>query len=95
MEELKKVLDVDGQTIPPYIFILFAEYLGYISKMYSGVENWANGEKEWELDDYEKKLITTEALNMFHKMKEKLTLSEIQHRFEQIAPIALSKYLKA
>ncbi len=79
----------DKKTIKSPLFIMFAEYMGYISKFIEIAENWCNGKKP---TDCLCKLIEIDAFNIFNEMKKKTTVEEIKNYFNEFYDVILSEY---
>lgn len=73
------------------VFIMFAEYLGFVSKVIDWAEDWCNGNKP---DDYKVKIIETDAICLFHQAKKKYTDDELADWYDEFYDVILSDYDK-
>jgi len=71
------------------IFLLFAEYLGYLSPFADKAEEWCDGKVPGE--EIQKFLIR-EAQSIFKKMKEDYTIEEINNRYKMYYTLLLKEY---
>lgn len=71
------------------VFIMFAEYLGFVSKVIDWAEDWCNGNKP---DDYKTKIIETDAICLFNQAKKKYTEDELAEWYDLLYEVILSDY---
>lgn len=71
------------------VFIMFAEYLGFVSKVIDWAEDWCNGNKP---DDYKVKIIETDAICLFNQAKKKYTEDELAEWYDLLYEVILSDY---
>ena len=71
------------------VFIMFAEYLGFVSKVIDWAEDWCNGNKP---DDYKVKIIETDAICLFNQAKKKYTEDELAEWYDLFYEVTLSDY---
>lgn len=71
------------------VFIMFAEYLGFVSKVIDWAEDWCNGNKP---DDYKVKIIETDAICLFNQAKKKYTEDELAEWYDSFYEVILSDY---
>lgn len=71
------------------VFIMFAEYLGFVSKVIDWAEDWCNGNKP---DDYKAKIIETDAICLFNQAKKKYTEDELAEWYDLFYEVILSDY---
>ena len=65
------------------IFILFAEYLGYVSPLVEWAEEWCKKETS-KFPNFKKKILATEAKHIFDKMVSELELKEIRQWYDDL-----------
>jgi hypothetical protein len=68
------------------VFIVFAEFLGYISRFTKIANDWCDGKIP---EDYIKKMLTVEAQCMLHQMKKDYTVATIRYWFNMYHPVIL------
>ena len=86
------MLKTEGETIiRSALFIMFAEYMGFISKFLELAEQWCQGKKP---ENHICKLIEIDAFNVFNEMKKKYQLEEIKNYFNEFYSIVLEEYDK-
>lgn len=81
------------RTIAPPIMLLFAEYLGFVSDLLDFAEEWCKKPKS--VQDWKKKAITIDAINIYHKMlsmDKKFPKDEIIKYYDEFYDIALKKW---
>lgn len=71
------------------VFILFAEFLGYVSVFNKLAEDWCDG-KVPDIDV--QKVIIVEAKCIFRQMKKDYTLDDIREFYEMYYPLILQEY---
>lgn len=86
--ELTQMLkDVPQEILPP-MFLLFAEFLGYVSPLLE----WADKAATKSLEVYQQRILTMDANVIFQRMQKEFTMEEIKDYWDQIYPVALNKY---
>ena len=71
------------------LLIIFAEYLGYVSRFNQIAIDWCEGK---EPEDYVKKLITMESKSIFRQMKKDYGIETIQFWYDTYYPVILAEY---
>ena len=71
------------------IFLLFAEYFGYLSPLSNKAEEWCDGKIP---DEEMQKFLIREAQAIFRKMREDYTKEEIVERYEMYYTLLLKEY---
>lgn len=77
-------------VIPAPIFILFAEYLGYVSQFNKKAEDWCDGKVP---EIHVQKIMMLEATCIFRQMKKDYDLDEIKYYYESYYPLILKEYM--
>jgi hypothetical protein len=80
----------EPKPINKVIFLIFAEYIGYVSDFVEYAEKICNGKEE--VHDTIKKLIELDADYIFKKMKEEYTLEEIRGWYDEFYPLLIKEY---
>ncbi len=73
----------------PALFMIFAEYLGYVSPLIEWAEAWCEGKT---IAPYKKKLIKLDAMDTFHKMHEEYDNNELYKWWMEFYDVALMEY---
>jgi hypothetical protein len=92
VEEALSVKDFAEDTkhvVKAPVFIMFAEYLGLVSKVIDWAEDWCNGNKP---DDYKAKIIETDAICLFNQAKKKYTEDELAEWYDLFYEVILSDF---
>jgi len=71
------------------LFIIFAEYLGYVSIFNKMAEDWCDGKVP---DMHVQKVIILEAKCIFRQMKKDYTIEEIREFYTMYYPLILEEY---
>lgn len=78
------------------IFILFAEYIGFVSKIINWAEDWCNGKLNnndpTSLDVYKKKIVTEDALVLYRLAKKEYTDKELSDWYNKFYELILYKF---
>ena len=72
------------------IFILFAEYLGYVSQFNKLAEDWCDGKVP---EVHVQKIMILEANCIFRQMKKDYPMEEIQYYYDSYYPLILKEYV--
>ena len=72
------------------IFILFAEYLGYVSPLVEWADEWCKKETT-KFPEFKKKILTAEAKHIFDKMVKELELSEIRQWYDDLYELTVKE----
>lgn len=83
--------EVKTQTILNPLFLLFAEFFGYVSPLIDLAENLCEGK---EISPHMVKLINVEAKVLFYEMQKEYTIEEIATYYKSFYPIVLQDYDK-
>jgi hypothetical protein len=71
------------------VFIIFAEYLGYVSRFNELAIDWCDGKVP---DEYIQNILIMEAKSIFRQMKQDYTIEEIQYWYNTYYPVILVEY---
>ena len=85
-EEIKH----EEQIVQAPIFILFAEYLGYVSQFNKKAEEWCDGKVP---EVHVQKIMMLEANCIFRQMKKDYGLDVIKYYYESYYPLILKEYV--
>ena len=77
------------KTIEAPILIIFAEYLGYVSRFNEIAVDWCEGKVP---EEYIQKLIKMEAKSIFRQMQKDYTLEQIQYWYDTYRPVIIGDY---
>ena len=93
-EDFKEFSDIvekhEECVVPAPIFIIFAEYLGYVSQFNKKAEDWCDGKVP---EVHVQKIIMLEASCIFHQMKKDYDLNTIKYYYESYYPLILKEYV--
>ena len=91
-EDLKEFSDIVEQhketVVPTPIFILFAEYMGYVSQFNKKAEDWCDGKVP---DEFIQKIINVEARCILHQMKKDYTVQTMRYWFNTYYPVVIKE----
>jgi hypothetical protein len=91
LEEFSDVLSKHKENvIPTPIFIIFAEYMGYLSQFNKKAEDWCDGKVP---DVHIQKVMILEASCIFRQMKKDYAIEEIQYYYDSYYPLILKEYV--
>ena len=79
------------RTVKAPLFIMFAEYLGFVSNVIDWAEDWCKGNQP---DEYKAKIIETDAICLFNQAKKKYTDDELADWYDEFYDVILSDYDK-
>lgn len=71
------------------LFVVFAEFLGYVSPIISWAEQICLGKR---IPPYQRKIVDIDALSIFNKMRDELKVEEIKHWWMEFYPLILAEY---
>lgn len=71
------------RVIQPHMFILFAEYLGYVSPFIEWAEEWYS-DKANKFPEFKKKILTVEAQHIYNEILKDGLLTDAQNWYEKI-----------
>ena len=93
-EDLKEFNDIVEQheenAVPTPIFIIFAEYMGYVSQFNKKAEEWCEGKVPTA---QVQKIMILEAKCIFRQMKKDYDLDTIKYYYESYYPLILKEYV--
>lgn len=93
LQDLKEFSDIVKKhkevLVQTPIFILFAEYLGYVSQFNKMAEDWCDGKVP---EVHVQKIMMIEASSIFRQMKKDYTLEAIQYYYDSYYPLILQEY---
>ena len=104
MEELQKMQSTATQTqvqsdnsdekyiIYPALFIKFAEYLGYVSKLLDWCDSWVSGK---EPEEFKKKIIYVDAQNIYKQMLADIGEAKIREYYDAFYEVILYEWDEA
>ena len=78
------------QKVATPIFIIFAEYLGYVSQFNKMAEDWCDGKVP---EAHVQKIMILEASCIFRQMKKDYDLDEIKYYYDSYYPLILKEYV--
>lgn len=70
------------------VFIIFAEFLGYVSKFNKIVNDWCDGKVP---DEFIQKIINVEARCILHQMKKDYTVQTMRYWFNTYYPVVIKE----
>lgn len=79
----------ETKVVPTPLFIIFAEYLGYVSQFNKKAEEWCDGKVP---EVHIQKLMKLEASCIFRQMKKDYDLDTIQYYYESYYPLIFKEY---
>ena len=71
------------------LFILFAEFLGYVSPLNKAAEDWCSGKVP---DTCVQKVLIVEAKSILRQMKKDYSVEEIREFYEMYYPVIFEEY---
>ena len=86
---LSEVSQHREKTIKTPVFIIFAEYLGYVSRFNDIAIEWCEGKLP---DKYIQGILDMEAMSIFRQMKNDYALEQIQYWYDTYYPVILADY---
>ena len=90
LQENGEVLNHIEAIVPTPIFILFAEYMGYISQFNKMAENWCDGKVP---EVHVQKIMILEAKCIYRKMLEDFDIDDIRYFYDSYYPLVLKEYV--
>lgn len=79
----------DLKPINSSLFIIFAEFLGYVSEFIDWAEDLCDGK---EIDEYKKQILRVDAWVIFQKMKTQYSIESIRKWYDEFYPLVLQEY---
>jgi hypothetical protein len=86
---ISEVSQHQEKTIQTPVFIIFAEYLGYVSRFNQIAIDWCDGKVP---EEYIQKLLIMESKSIFRQMKKDYDLEQIQYWYDTYHPVILCEY---
>lgn len=72
------------------LFIMFAEYLGYVGKTLEWVDKWCT--EKVVPEEYKRKFIETEAKTVLNEAKKKFSIKQLREYYDEIYEVILYMY---
>lgn len=90
LKDVEKFGEHIAAIVPAPIFILFAEYMGYISQFNKMAENWCDGKVP---EVHVQKIMILEAKCIYRKMLQDYDLDDIRYYYDSYYPLVLKEYV--
>ena len=90
--DLKSMIGEGKYNISAPLFLMFAEYLGYVGKTLNWVDNWCVAKKKPE--DYQAKFIEVEAATVLKEAKKKFGEEKLRNLYDSLYEVILYIYDK-
>jgi hypothetical protein len=88
--DLQNLMGEGKYRLSAPLFLMFAEYLGYVGKVLKWVDDWCvNGKKP---EDYKVKFIEVEAVVAFNECKKKYTEKKMRELYDSLYEVILFMY---
>lgn len=78
------------QVVAAPIFIIFAEYMGYVSQFNKMAENWCDGKVP---EVHVQKVMMLEAKCIYRQMMKDFTLDDVRYYYDSYYPLILKEYV--
>lgn len=88
--DLQHLMGEGKYNISAPLFLMFAEYLGYVGKVLKWVDQWCVAKKKPE--DYQVKFIEVEAVVAFNECKKKYTEKKMRELYDSLYEVILFLY---
>lgn len=88
--DLKSLLGEGKYNLSAPLFLMFAEYLGYVGKVLKWVDQWCVAKKK--LEPYQIKFIEVEAIVAFNECKKKYTEQKMRELYDGLYEVILFMY---
>ena len=88
--DLKDLIGEGKYNISAPLFLMFAEYLGYVGKTLSWVDEWCVNKKKPE--DYKVRFIEVEAVTVLREAKNKFTEQKLRELYDSLYEVILFIY---
>lgn len=86
--ELAEMLkDVPQEVLPP-LFLIFAEFLGYVSPLME----WVDKSVEKKLEPFQRNILIMDSKVIFERMKSEFDIPTIKEYWDMLYPAVLIKY---
>jgi hypothetical protein len=88
--DLKNLMEKGKYNISAPLFLMFAEYLGYVGKVLQWVDQWCVAKKKPE--PYQIKFIEVEPVVAFNECKKKYTEKKMRELYDSLYEVILFMY---
>lgn len=88
--DLKSLMEEGKYNISAPLFLMFAEYLGYVGKTLPWVDNWCVAKKKPA--EYQIKFIEIEAVTVLNEAKKKFTIKKLRELYDSLYEVILNIY---
>lgn len=88
--DLKDLIGEGKYNISAPLFLMFAEYLGYVGKTLPWVDQWCVSKKKPE--DYKVRFIEIEAVTVLKEAKKKFTEKKLRELYDSLYEVILFVY---
>ena len=88
--DLKNLMAEGKYNLSAPLFLMFAEYLGYVGKVLEWVDQWCVAKKKPE--PYKIKFIEVEAVVAFNECKKKYTEKKMRELYDSLYEVSLFMY---
>jgi hypothetical protein len=89
-EKFGEMVEHTEQVVAAPIFIIFAEYMGYVSQFNKMAENWCDGKVP---EVHVQKVMMLEARCIYRQMMKDFTLEEVRYYYDSYYPLILKEYV--
>ena len=89
---LTDIAQYADKVIETPVFLIFAEYLGYVSKFVDEAEKWCDGKIP---ERYIQKIMMMESKTIFHQMKKDYGIDTIKYWYNTYYPVILNEYVES
>ena len=88
--DVKALMGEGKHNLSAPLFLMFAEYLGYVGKVLQWVDQWCAEKKKPE--DWQVKFIETEAIVAFNECKKKFSVEKMRELYDGLYEVILFLY---
>jgi hypothetical protein len=88
--DLKSLMGEGKYNLSAPLFLMFAEYLGYVGKVLAWVDDWCVNKKKPEA--WKVKFIETEAIVAFNECRKKFTEKRMRELYDSLYEVILFLY---
>jgi hypothetical protein len=88
--DLKSLMGDGKYNVSAPLFLMFAEYLGYVGKVLQWVDQWCVAKKKPE--PYKVKFIEVEAITVLKEAKKKFTEKKLRELYDSLYEVILFLY---
>lgn len=86
--ETEASMETTPMKVHPALFLLFAEFLGYVSPFIE----WAEKACTKGIEDYQKKILKMDSFTIFERMKKEFDVKTIKEHWDSLHDVAIKKY---